>query len=444
MYPNLYYIFKDWFGVEWHRLRYLHTFGLMVAIAFLVAAWILTLELKRKEKQALLLPREETITVGKPATWWDLLLSALTGFLFGYKLLGLLFSKPDDVDPQQYIFSAAGSWVAGLLTAVVLAALKWWEKNKQSSREPETRSVRIWPHDRVGDIVVIALITGIIGAKFFDAFENWDDFVRDPLARLFSAGGLTFYGGLLVAAVAVAFYAVRKNIRLVHLVDAAAPALMIAYAVGRIGCQISGDGDWGIYNSAYLTDADGKSVPAQVQEYEARLKQYETYFLRGAVADPGKATLTQVTDRIYPSLEAVPHRALTAPGFLPVWVVAYAYPRNVNNDGIVLAAVEEDHNRALPLPVFPTPLYETVLCTLLFLVLWGIRKQIKTAGMLTGIYLVMNGAERFLIEQIRVNNQLHWLGMKITQAELIASGLMLAGVLVMIWAKSRRPQSSEA
>ena len=57
MYPNLYYVFKDWFGVEWHSLSFLNTFGLMVAVAFLVAAWVLTSELKRKEKLGLLLPK---------------------------------------------------------------------------------------------------------------------------------------------------------------------------------------------------------------------------------------------------------------------------------------------------------------------------------------------------------------------------------------------------
>ena len=51
MYPNLYYLLKDLFGVEWRPMGFLNMFGLLVALAFLVAAWVLTLELKRKEKQ---------------------------------------------------------------------------------------------------------------------------------------------------------------------------------------------------------------------------------------------------------------------------------------------------------------------------------------------------------------------------------------------------------
>ena len=92
MYPNLYYVFKDWFGVEWHGFAFLNSFGLFVAIAFIVAAVVLTSELKRKERLGLLHPREEMITVGKPATIMDLFLNGLTGFVFGYKLFGLFLT----------------------------------------------------------------------------------------------------------------------------------------------------------------------------------------------------------------------------------------------------------------------------------------------------------------------------------------------------------------
>ncbi|HPH86527.1 MAG TPA: diacylglyceryl transferase, partial [Ferruginibacter sp.] len=151
MYPNLYYVFKDLFGVEWTAFGLLNTFGLFVAIAFVVAAVVLSSELKRKEKQGLLLPREEMIIVGKPASFADLLINAIVGFLFGYKLLGLFFSKPDNLNAQEYIFSSEGSIAGGILLGALLAGLKWWDKNKQKLKEPERRMVRIWPHDRVGD-----------------------------------------------------------------------------------------------------------------------------------------------------------------------------------------------------------------------------------------------------------------------------------------------------
>jgi prolipoprotein diacylglyceryltransferase len=68
--------------------------------------------------------------------------------------------------------------------------------------------------------------------------------------------------------VAVGWYAHKRGSKLIHLVDAAGPALMIAYAVGRIGCQVAGDGDWGIYNSAYITDTNGKVVVAKPGQYQ--------------------------------------------------------------------------------------------------------------------------------------------------------------------------------
>ena len=168
MYPNLYYVFKDWFGVDFELLKILNTFGLFVATGFIVAAIVINSELKRKEKQGLLFPREEFITIGKPASLFDLMTNCIVGFVFGYKLFGLLFSKPADISPQAYIFSSEGSIIGGLVLAIALTGLKWREKNKQKLKSPEQRSIRIWPHDRVGDIVIIALVFGILGAKLFD------------------------------------------------------------------------------------------------------------------------------------------------------------------------------------------------------------------------------------------------------------------------------------
>ena len=211
MYPNLYYVFKDLFGVEWNVLKILNTFGLMVALAFIAAAVVMSSELKRKEKQGLLFPREEFITVGNPATIGELLVNFIVGFIFGFKLFGFVFDKPEGISPQAYIFSSEGSVAGGLLLAILLAGIKWYEKNKQRLKEPEQRSIRIWPHDRAGDFVILALVFGILGAKLFDNLENWDDFIQHPIERIFSAGGLTFYGGLIAAGVAICIYAVKKR-----------------------------------------------------------------------------------------------------------------------------------------------------------------------------------------------------------------------------------------
>ncbi len=91
MYPNLYYAFKDLFGVDFPPLRFINSFGFFVAIAFLAAAALLSIELRRKSKAGLLLPTEEQIMVGQPASVVDLILNFVLGFILGYKILALFF-----------------------------------------------------------------------------------------------------------------------------------------------------------------------------------------------------------------------------------------------------------------------------------------------------------------------------------------------------------------
>jgi prolipoprotein diacylglyceryltransferase len=433
MYPNLYYVFQDWFGLEWHALSFLNCFGLMVAIAFVVAAWVITSELKRKEKQGLLLPREEIITVGRSASPSEIFVNALTGFIFGYKLIGLFFFKPENLNAQEYIFTTQGSLLGGILGASLIGGLKWWDKRKERLPTPEKRNVRIWPHDRVGDIIILGLVFGILGAKLFDNLENWDEFVKHPLESIFSASGLTFYGGLILATIAICWYGLKKGIKLKHLVDSAAPALMIAYAIGRIGCHVSGDGDWGIYNSSYTSDEYGKVSKTAPQDFQVTLNKYSTYFLEGKVVDNGSTHF--VTDRTYPSLTQVPHKSIQGPAFLPGWLFAYAYPNNVNKDGILIPGDTREHNRVLPQPVFPTSLYEFIICSLLFLLMWSIRKKITVPLLMFGIYLCLNGVERFFIETMRVNKTYPVLGYHASQAELIAILLVLIGLGIIIYSK---------
>ncbi|MBU0371742.1 prolipoprotein diacylglyceryl transferase, partial [Acinetobacter baumannii] len=98
----------------------------------------------------------------------------------------------------------------------------------------------------------------------------------------------------------------------------------------------------------------------------------------------------------------------------------------------------QEHNRVLPAPVFPTPLYETIACTLLFLLMWSLRKRITIPLMMFGLYLLLNGTERFFIELIRVNKTYMVFGFRSTQSELIALGLALTGILVMVYAWKRK------
>jgi phosphatidylglycerol---prolipoprotein diacylglyceryl transferase len=416
MYPNLYYFLKDVFGVEWGWTRIINSFGFFVALAFIAAAYTLILEFKRKEKAGFLGYTEEEIEVGKPATPGELFLNFFVGFIFGFKIIGALTAGDALKDPQAYIFSSEGSLLWGVIIGGIMATVKWWEKNKQKSAKPEKRKLRIWPHDRVGDITIVAALFGFLGAKIFHNLENWDEFVRDPWGSLFSFSGLTFYGGLIVAAIAVSRYSIKRGISFRHLIDSAAPGLMIAYAIGRIGCQVAGDGDWGILNNAYVADSTGNVRLAANGEVQQLLEKNRAYF-----------------EREFTSLQNVPAKTFTAPSFLPEWMVAYTYPHNVNSQGIKLADCEEqEHCSYLPVPVFPTPFYETVVCTFLFIVLWLVRKKLKQPGTLFALYLILNGIERFFVEKIRVNTKYHDLPFEPTQAELISLGLIITGIIMWL------------
>jgi len=430
MYPNLYYAFKDLFGVGegWKFLRFVNSFGFFVALAFIGAAVTLSKELLRKERGGLLQGKDEIIVIGKPASISELVLNFILGFLLGFKIIGLFISdSPLTANPQDFIMSSAGSWPAGIVVGLLFLGLKWWEKNKQKLAQPQEKKVRIWPHDRVGDLTIFAAIFGFLGAKIFNSFETWSDFVKNPVESLLSFSGLTFYGGLICAALAIWYYAKKNGIGFWYLNDAAAPGLMLAYAIGRIGCQISGDGDWGIINSAYAADADGKVGPAAPGSFERVLHQSSEVYLPQ-----------------FGSLDKVQHLSVKAPGFLPDWMFAYSYPHNVINEGVKLPACDGSYCSYLPLPVFPTPFYETIVCLILFCIIWSFRKRFTIPGTLFAFYLIVNGIERFLIEKIRVNSKYDIFGWHPTQAEIISSLLVLSGALIWIVLRKRPPATPGA
>ena len=100
-----------------------------------------------------------------------------------------------------------------------------------------------------------------------------------------------------------------------------------------------------------------------------------------------------------------------------------------------MPACEGDYCSALPIPVFPTPVYEFLMGFAIFVFLWTNRKKMKTPLTMFSIYLILNGAERFLIEQIRVNSQYDWGFIKPTQAEILAVCIALCGLLLFAFRK---------
>ena len=377
MYPNLYFLIRDIFGIQLSGLQLVNTFGFFVALAFVGSGFVLHSELKRKEKLGEFIPIEEEVIIGAPASWGELATSVVFGFLFGYKLLGAFLIEDALTNPQLFILSSQGSTGAGIGVAALMTYLKWREKDKVKLAVPEKKKYLIWPHDRVGDIVLQAALWGFIGAKIFHNLENINDFVKDPISSLIAFSGLTFYGGLIIATIAIIIYIKKYKISVIHFADAMAPTMLFAYAAGRIGCHMSGDGDWGIVN-----------------------------------------------------LHPKPF------SWLPNWAWAYQYPHNVVNEGERIAGCFGNYCNQLPLPVYPTTFYEIIGTFILFFIMWSFRKKVRQPGILTGLYLVFAGVERLLIEQIRVNNKYEFLPFKPTQAELISVFLIIFGIVFLIKSKS--------
>jgi len=102
------------------------------------------------------------------------------------------------------------------------------------------------PVDWAYEYLFAAMAGGIVGARVWWVAENWDEASGDVLGSLFSGTGLTFYGGALGGALAVLFVAWRKGELNARMFDLGAAPLAAGYAVGRIGCQLAGDGDYGV------------------------------------------------------------------------------------------------------------------------------------------------------------------------------------------------------
>ncbi len=225
--------------------------------------------------------------------------------------------------------------------------------------------------DAAWTLLMGALIGGIVGAKLYYAFLNWPTLVRFPLQTLFSRAGLVWYGGFIGGTLGVIYMARREKLPIGMVSDAVATGLPLAYAVGRIGCFLVGD-DYGRPTDSWVGIAFPQGSPPSTAE---NLREYF------GVAVP---------------------------------------------DSIAAGTV---------LPVHPTQLYEVALSTLIFVLIWRLRRHPHRAGWLFMVYLMLAGLQRGLVELFRAKDD-RFFG-PFTLAQFI-SLLLIVGGAYGAWRLTRR------
>ncbi len=227
---------------------------------------------------------------------------------------------------------------------------------------------RKWNEEFAADIVVGAVVGGIVGAKLWYVILT-----RDPGAIL-SRGGLVWYGGFIGGVLAVIFQCWRRRVPLRVCSQLVAPALAAAYAMGRVGCFVVGD-DYG------------------------------------------------------------------RPTSLP-WGVKFPQGLPPSTAGNLAAQFRLEVGNLPPstlLAVHPTQLYEIAMMFAVFAILWRLRLKPYRLGVLFGIYLMLAGLERFLVEFLRAKDDRFLAGF--TVAQLTSLLVVLVGVVV--WLTSRKAPDPE-
>ncbi|PRD49334.1 prolipoprotein diacylglyceryl transferase [Sphingobacterium haloxyli] len=348
------------------------TFGFFVTLAFILSYLVFKSEFGRKEKRGELKAFEEHMQWSAKAISFLFLGYGLLGFLVGYKGIGALLDlEAFSHNPLRFIFSVQGNWTAGLAFVLVACVLTGFLYRKLifGKNTTETRHVR--PKELLPAMLLWVGVTGFIGSKVFNVFEDGHLHHSHSIFEILHVSGLTFWGGLFFGAASYLYIGMRRGMDWRHLTDVGSLGMLVAYGVGRMGCHLSGDGDWGVVNAA------------------------EKPF-----------------------------------SWVPDWMWSFRFPHNVIGQGEYISGCDGKYCYVLPEGVFPTSFYESFIILLVFAILWKIKERIKTPGRLFVIYLFITGTERFLIEFIRVNYKFNVFGLYLSEAQLVGFFMVLLAFLL--------------
>jgi prolipoprotein diacylglyceryltransferase len=264
-------------------------------------------------------------------------------------------------------------------------------------------------------LIAIPCLAGIVGAKLYHVLETPADFFAHPLQELFSPYGFAWFGGLLAGLAAFIWVGRRQKIPLLTLLDAGSPAAALGYGIGRIGCFLSGDGDYGIPTSLPW----GMSFPDG---------------------------LVPTTQRVHPT----PIYELIVACLIAWWlwrIGARQIAAGVKTSAVVVERAATPEELALlkmspptrSAPEANSASHSSDVQRLIHKERARLRQSWRRPpdGTVFATYLILTGAARFLVEFIRINPR-SFLGMSNAQAAGLAC--VIAGVILRWWLAKHEPR----
>lgn len=237
------------------------------------------------------------------------------------------------------------------------------------------------------NVILLLVVAGLVGSKLYHLLESASEFFANPVRLFFSSYGFAWFGGFLGGLAALLWLAHHYRIPILAFLDACSPAAALGYAIGRLGCLVSGDGDYGIATSLPW------GMAFRSLEAGCRVQHFVCL--------------------IHGSLEP-----------------SYGATVGVAASGIVR--------------VHPTPIYEFIVGGLIAWILWqrgtGRLRDHAPAGGLLAEYLVLTGLARFLVEFIRINPR-SVLGV-LTNAQVASLLSIIAGVVLIFVVRARPPEGA--